>query len=137
MIKPIVHDPMFLAQKSTDATFMDIQTAKDLLDTLAANRAGCVGLAANMIGVKKRIIVFDNNGTDTIMFNPEIIEKSGEYETEEGCLSLLGGPRKCKRFQKIKVQYETTAMQKRIKTFTGWTAQIIQHEVDHCRGILI
>ncbi|MBQ6579563.1 MAG: peptide deformylase, partial [Oscillospiraceae bacterium] len=86
MIKQIVHDPMFLAQKSTEATFMDLQTAKDLLDTLAANRAGCVGLAANMIGVKKRIIVFDNNGTDMAMLNPEIIEKSGEYETEEGCL---------------------------------------------------
>ena len=116
---------------------MDLQTAKDLLDTLAANRAGCVGLAANMIGVKKRIIVFDNNGTDTIMFNPEIIQKSGEYETEEGCLSLLGGPRKTKRYQKIKVQYQTTQFQTRIKTFTGWTAQIIQHEIDHCDGILI
>ena len=137
MIKPIVHDTMFLAQKSADATFMDIQTAKDLLDTLAANRAGCVGLAANMIGVKKRIIVFDNNGTDTVMFNPEIIKASGEYETEEGCLSLLGGPRKTKRFQKIKVQYQTADFKVRLKTYEGWTAQIIQYEIDHCNGILI
>ena len=137
MIKQIVHDPMFLAQKSTEATFMDLQTAKDLLDTLAANRAGCVGLAANMIGVKKRIIVFDNNGTDMAMLNPEIIEKSGEYETEEGCLSLLGGPRKTKRYQKIKVRYQNLELQTRLKTFTGWPAQIIQHEIDHCNGILI
>ena len=136
MIKPIVHDPMFLAQKSTDATFMDIQTAKDLLDTLAANRAGCVGLAANMIGVKKRIIVFDNNGTDSVMLNPEIIEKTGEYETEEGCLSL-SGIRKTKRFKFITVKYLDMSFAPKTEKFFGWTAQIIQHEIDHCNGILI
>ena len=137
MVKNIVHDPMFLAQKSAEATFLDLQTAKDLLDTFSANREGCVGMAANMIGIRKRIIVFDNNGTDTIMFNPEIIKKSGEYETEEGCLSLLGGPRRCRRFRKIKVQYKNEAFQTRIRTYQDFTAQIIQHEVDHCDGILI
>ena len=136
MIKQIVHDPMFLAQKSTEATFMDLQTAKDLLDTLAANRAGCVGLAANMIGVKKRIIVFDNNGTDMAMLNPEIIEKSGEYETEEGCLSL-SGIRKTKRFQLITVKYLDINLNPHTEKFFGWSAQIIQHEIDHCNGILI
>ena len=136
MIKPIVHDPMFLAQKSTEATFMDIQTAKDLLDTLAANRAGCVGLAANMIGVRKRIIVFDNNGTDMAMLNPEIIEKSGEYETEEGCLSL-SGIRKTKRFQLIAVKYLDINLKPQTGKFFGWSAQIIQHEIDHCNGNLI
>ena len=136
MIKQIVHDPMFLAQKSTEATFMDLQTAKDLLDTLAANRAGCVGLAANMIGVKKRIIVFDNNGTDMAMLNPEIIEKSGEYETEEGCLSL-SGIRKTKRFQLITVKYLDINLKPQTGKFFGWRAQIIQHEIDHCNGILI
>ncbi len=136
MIKTIVHDPMFLAQKSADATFLDMQTAKDLLDTLAANRAGCVGMAANMIGVKKRIIVFDNNGTDMIMFNPEITERSGEYETEEGCLSL-SGIRKTKRFQFITVKYLDMNLKPQTGKFFGWTAQIIQHEIDHCNGILI
>ena len=136
MIKQIVHDPMFLAQKSTEATFMDLQTAKDLLDTLAANRAGCVGLAANMIGVKKRIIVFDNNGTDMAMLNPEIIEKSGEYETEEGCLSLPG-IRKTKRFHLITVKYLDINLKPKTEKFFGWSAQIIQHEIDHCNGILI
>ena len=136
MIKQIVHDPMFLAQKSTEATFMDLQTAKDLLDTLAANRAGCVGLAANMIGVKKRIIVFDNNGTDMAMLNPEIIEKSGEYETDEGCLSL-SGIRKTKRFQLITVKYLDINLKPHTEKFFGWSAQIIQHEIDHCNGILI
>ena len=127
---------MFLAQKSTEATFMDLQTAKDLLDTLAANRAGCVGLAANMIGVKKRIIVFDNNGTDMAMLNPEIIEKSGEYETEEGCLSL-SGIRKTKRFQLITEKYLDINLKPQTGKFFGWSAQIIQHEIDHCNGILI
>ena len=136
MIKQIVHAPMFLAQKSTEATLMDLQTAKDLLDTLAANRAGCVGLAANMIGVKKRIIVFDNNGTDMAMLNPEIIEKSGEYETEEGCLSL-SGIRKTKRFQLITVKYLDINLKPHTEKFFGWSAQIIQHEIDHCNGILI
>ena len=136
MIKQIVHDPMFLAQKSTEATFMDLQTAKDLLDTLAANRAGCVGLAANMIGVKKRIIVFDNNGTDMAMLNPESIEKSGEYEPEEGCLSL-SGTRKTKRFKFITVKYLDMNFKPQTGKFFGWTAEIIQHEIDHCNGILI
>ena len=137
MVRELMHDPIFLARKSTPATKEDLQTAQDLLDTLMAHREGCVGMAANMIGVTKRIIVFDNNGSCMTMLNPEILKKSGEYETEEGCLSLLGGPRKCKRYQKIKVKYQTLDFQPRIKTFEGWTAQIIQHEIDHCNGILI
>ena len=141
MIKQIIHDPIFLAGKSELATKEDLQVAQDLLDTLIANKDGCVGLAANMIGVRKRIIAFlDESGrvpTYTLMLNPEIIKKSGPYDTEEGCLSLLGGPRKCKRYQTIKVQWQTTEFQTRIKTFTGWSAQIIQHELDHCNGILI
>ena len=137
MKKQIVHDPFFLGQKSEEATKADIKTAKDLLDTLAANRAGCVGMAANMIGVKKNIICFDNEGKYLTMFNPQIIKFSGEYETEEGCLSLLGGPRKTKRYKKIKVQYQNDEFKIRIKTFEGWSAQIIQHEIDHCNGVLI
>lgn len=137
MVKELMHDPIFLSQKSEPAVAADLQTARDLLDTLAAHRDTCVGMAANMIGVWKRIIVFDNGGTDMVMLNPEIVKKSGEYETEEGCLSLLGGPRKTKRYEKIKVQYQTLEFQTRLKTFTGWTAQIIQHEIDHCNGILI
>ena len=90
-----------------------------------------------MIGVCRRVIAFDNEGTDMVMLNPEIVRQSGAYETAEGCLSLLGGPRKTKRYQKIKVQYQTTELQTRLKTFTGWTAQIIQHEIDHCNGVLI
>ena len=137
MIKEVVHDPIFLAGKSEPATKEDLQVAQDLLDTLIANREACVGMAANMIGVRKRIIVFDNEGTYMTMFNPEIIKKSGSYDTEEGCLSLLGGPRPCKRYKTIKVQWQTADFQTRIKTFTGWSAQIIQHEIDHCNGILI
>ena len=137
MIQPIVHDPVLLARKSTAAGKEDLQTAQDLLDTLAAHRAECVGMAANMIGITKNIIAFDCEGSYMVMLNPEIVSRSDEYETEEGCLSLLGGPRKTKRFQKIKVRYQNTALQIRLKTFTGWTAQIIQHEIDHCRGILI
>ena len=137
MVKELVHDPILLARKSAPATRDDLQTAQDLLDTLLAHREGCVGMAANMIGICKRIIVFDNEGTPMLMFNPQIIKSSGEYETEEGCLSLLGGPRKTKRYQKIKVQYQTQEFQVRLKTFEGWTAQIIQHEIDHCNGILI
>ena len=110
---------------------------QDLLDTLAAHRQTCVGMAANMIGACKNIIAFDNDGTDMVMLNPVIVKRSGEYETEESCLSLLGGPRKTKRYRKIKVQYQTTELQTRLKTFEGWTAQIIQHEVDHLDGILI
>ena len=137
MVKELMHDPLFLARKSTEATRDDLPIAQDLLDTLAAHRESCVGMAANMIGQTKRIIVFDCDGKPMLMLNPEILTASGEYETEEGCLSLLGGPRKTKRFQKIKVRYQTTDFQVRLKTFTGWTAQIIQHEVDHCNGILI
>lgn len=137
MVKELMHDPIFLAQKSAAATKDDLQTARDLLDTLAAHRETCVGMAANMIGVCRRIIVFDYEGTDMVMLNPEIVRQSGEYETEEGCLSLLGGPRRTKRYQKIKVQYQTMEFQTRLKTFEGWTAQIIQHEIDHCNGVLI
>ena len=137
MIKEVIHDPILLGVKSEKATIEDLQVAEDLLDTLIANAAGCVGMAANMIGVHKRIICFDNDGTYMTMFNPEIIKKSDAYQTQEGCLSLLGGPRPCKRYKSIKVQWQTSEFQTRIKTFTGWTAQIIQHEIDHCDGILI
>jgi len=132
-----MHDPIFLARKSLPATKDDLPIAQDLLDTLIAHAEGCVGMAANMIGQTRRIIVFNNEGRYMTMLNPEILKAEGEYETEEGCLSLLGGPRKCRRFQKIKVRYQNLQLQTRIKTFTGWTAQIIQHEVDHCNGILI
>ena len=137
MVRELVHDPILLTRKSEPAGEGDLDTAQDLLDTLAAHKEGCVGMAANMIGVCKRIIVFDNQGSYMVMLNPKIRKASGEYETEEGCLSLLGGPRKTKRFQKIKVEYQNLQMQTRIKSFSGWTAQIIQHEVDHCEGILI
>ena len=141
MIKELMHDPIFLGVKSDVATKEDLQVAEDLLDTLMAHRESCVSMAANMIGVRKRIIAFlDESGrvpTYTVMLNPEIMRKDGAYDTEEGCLSLLGGPRPCKRYKSIKVQYQTTEMQTRIKTYTGWTAQIIQHEVDHCDGVLI
>ena len=137
MVKELMHDPIFLSLKSEKATKEDLQVAEDLLDTLIAHKEGCVGMAANMIGVCKRIIAFDNDGTYMVMLNPEIIKKAQPYETEEGCLSLLGGPRNCKRYKTIKVQWQTTDMQTRIKTFTGFTAQIIQHEVDHCNGVLI
>ena len=137
MVRELVHDPFLLARKSAPATGEDIPIAQDLMDTLLAHRDSCVGMAANMIGQCKRIIVFDNGGIPTLMFNPEIIKASGAYETEEGCLSLLGGPRKTKRYQKIKVQYQTETFQTRLKSLEGWTPQIIQHEIDHCNGILI
>ena len=136
MVQPIMHDPIFLGRKSRDATVEDLPIAQDLLDTLAAHRDGCVGMAANMIGQAVRIIAFDNEGTYIVMFNPEIVKASDRYETEEGCLSLEG-IRKTKRYRSIKVQYQNEKMQIRLKTFTGWTAQIIQHEIDHCNGILI
>ena len=129
-------DPIFLARSSAPATAEDLTTARDLLDTLEAHRDGCVGMAANMIGVAKRVIAFDNEGTYMVMFNPEIVKSSGPYEAEEGCLSLTG-VRKAKRWRSIKVRYQNEAFQTRLKTFTGWTAQIIQHEIDHCNGILI
>ena len=137
MVKELMHDPVFLALKSEPAAKDDLQVAQDLLDTLTANQDSCVGMAANMIGVRKRIIVFDNQGVYMIMFNPQILKMSEPYHTEEGCLSLLGGPRLCKRYKTVKVQWQNEQFQTRIKTFTGWTAQIIQHEIDHCNGILI
>ena len=136
MIRPIMRDEAFLAQKAEPATAADLPVAEDLLETLIANQAGCVGMAANMIGVNKRIIAFWNEDEYMVMFNPEIVKRSGPYHTEEGCLSLMG-LRPCRRWQSIKVQYQTAAFQTRLKTFTGYTAQIIQHEIDHCEGILI
>ena len=137
MVKNVIHDPILLAQKSEPATVADLQVAKDLLDTLIAHKDGCVGMAANMIGVCKRIIVFDNEGTYMTMLNPEIVRASDQYDAEEGCLSLLGGPRPCKRYRTIKVRWQNEQFQTRIKTFSGWPAQIIQHEIDHCNGVLI
>ena len=136
MIRQIMHDPVFLAQKSIPATNADVEIARDLLETLEAHKEGCVGMAANMIGVSKRIIAFDNEGTYMVMFNPEIVKCSQPYMAEEGCLSLPG-VRKVKRYQSIKVRYQNEDFAVRLKTFTGWTAQIIQHEIDHCNGILI
>ena len=136
MIREICRDETFLAQKAAPATADDLATAQDLLDTLTAHKDGCVGMAANMIGVCKRIIAFDNKGTYMVMFNPVIVRQSGPYEAQEGCLSLTG-VRKTKRFQTIKVQWQNEQFQTRLKTFTGWTAEIIQHEIDHCEGILI
>lgn len=137
MVKELVHDPILLAMKSETATKDDLRTVQDLADTLLSHKDSCVGMAANMIGVHKRIIVFDNGGEYMTMLNPEILKRSEPYETEEGCLSLLGGPRKCKRYRSVKVKWQTVDFQTRIKTFTGFTAQIIQHEIDHCDGILI
>ena len=136
MIQPIVHDPLLLSRKSAPATAADLQTAQDLLDTLAAHRDGCVGMAANMIGVAKRIIVFTHDGSDMVMFNPEIIKQTGLYETEEGCLSLTG-VRPTTRYRTITVRYQNAAFQSKQRTFHDWSAQIIQHEIDHCNGIII
>ena len=136
MVREIMKDEVFLAEASEKATAEDTEIARDLLETLEAHKAGCVGMAANMIGVRKRISAFDNEGSYMVMFNPEIVKKSGAYEAEEGCLSLTG-TRKTRRWQSIKVQYQNEKMQIRLKTFTGWTAQIIQHEIDHCNGIII
>lgn len=137
MVRELVHDPILLARKSLPATEADLPIARDLLDTLLFHREGCVGMAANMIGQFVNIIAFDCEGSYMVMFNPEILRRDKEYETQEGCLSLLGGPRKTKRYRKIKVRYQNAQFQTRIKSFTGWTAQIIQHEIDHCNGILI
>ena len=137
MVKELIHDPILLAQVSESAVKEDWPVAQDLLETLIFHEKGCVGMAANMIGVCKRIIAFNDNGEYKIMFNPRIVKASDEYETEEGCLSLLGDPRKTKRYKKIKVEFQTMDMKVRLKTFTGFTAQIIQHEIDHCNGILI
>lgn len=137
MVKDLMHDPIFLAQKSITATADDLQIARDLLDTLTHHRESCVGMAANMIGACKRIIAFDNEGALMVMLNPEILKCDGPYQTEESCLSLLGGPRPTLRYRKIKVRYQNEQLQTRLKTFEGFTAQIIQHEVDHCNGVLI
>lgn len=136
MVCDICKDTVFLAQKAAPATAEDLGAAQDLLDTLIAHKAGCVGMAANMIGVCRRIIAFDDGGAYTVMLNPVIVRQSGAYEAEEGCLSLPG-MRKTKRFQTIKVQWQNERLQTRRKTFTGWTAEIIQHEIDHCEGVLI
>lgn len=136
MIREICKDEAFLAQKAELATLEDLQVAADLLDTLIHHKEGCVGLAANMIGVNKRIIAFDNDGSYMVMFNPQIIKKAEPYDTEEGCLSL-SEVRPTKRWKSIKVSWQNEKFQQRLKTFTGWTAQIIQHEIDHCEGIII
>lgn len=136
MIREICKDPIFLSRKAEPAALEDVELAMDLLDTLKAHKDGCVGMAANMIGVCKRIIAFENQGSYMVMFNPEILKKSQPYEAEEGCLSLPGS-RKTTRYQVIKVRWQNEKFQERIKTFSGWTAQIIQHEIDHCEGILI
>ena len=136
MIREICKDEAFLAQKAEPATPADLSIAADLLETLEHHKNGCVGMAANMIGVNKRIIAFDNEGTYMVMFNPEIVKQSGPYQAEEGCLSLTG-TRPARRWKSIKVRWQNEKFQERLKTFTGWTAQIIQHEIDHCEGIII
>ncbi len=136
MIREICKDKTFLAQKAPPATAADLGVAQDLMETLIAHKDGCVGMAANMIGMNKRIIAFENDGEYMVMFNPVIVKQSGAYETDEGCLSLTG-TRKTKRHKVIKVQWQNEKFQTRLKTFTGWTAEIIQHEIDHCEGILI
>ena len=137
MVRQLIHDPILLSRPSREATAEDLPVGADLLDTLKAHKETCVGMAANMIGEFVKIIAFDCEGSYMVMLNPEIIKSEAPYETEESCLSLLGGPRKTKRFQKIKVRYRTESFQIRLKTFTGWTARIIQHEIDHCNGVLI
>ena len=136
MVREIVRDESFLAQRAEPADREDLPVAEDLLDTLKAHKSGCVGMAANMIGVNKRIIAFEQEGGYMVMFNPEIIKRAGPYRAEEGCLSL-SGTRTAKRWNSIKVRYQNGQFQVRFKTFTGWTAQIIQHEIDHCEGIVI
>ena len=137
MVRELMHDPLFLGRKARAATKEDIAIGQDLLETLLAHRDTCVGMAGNMIGEAVAVIAFFDGNTPVVMYNPEILKAENAYETEEGCLSLLGGPRKTKRYTKIKVRWDNEQFQKRIKTFTGWTAQIIQHEVDHCDGVLI
>lgn len=137
MVRELMHDPLFLGMRSANAAREDIETARDLCDTLDAHRGECVGMAANMIGVRRRIIAFVDGNEIVLMLNPVILKTEGPYETEEGCLSLLGGPRKTRRWKRIKVQYLTIDFKLRIKNYEGFTAQIIQHEVDHCNGVLI
>ena len=136
MVREIMKDVLFLGQKSETATAEDLPVGQDLLDTLMAHAQGCVGMSANMIGVKKQIIAFDDEGTYRVFYNPEIIRCSGAYAAEEGCLSLTG-VRKTTHYRSIKVQFQNAAFQTRLQTFTGWTAQIIQHEIDHCNGVVI
>ena len=136
MVKKIMRDPLFLAQKSTDATEADRQVITDLLDTLRANLDHCVGMAANMIGVNKAIIAVNMGFMNVAMFNPKIVKRNGKYETEEGCLSL-DGVRKCVRYQEIEVEYEDINFKRQRQKYSGWTAQIIQHECDHLNGIII
>ncbi|MBQ6380455.1 MAG: peptide deformylase [Clostridia bacterium] len=137
MVKEIVHDPFLLSLKSAPATEADVPVAADLLDTLKANKESCVGMAANMIGVQKCIIAIHAGGDFKVMFNPKILKKSEAFDTKEGCLSLQGEPRACTRYRKIKLQWQNEKFQTRIQTFEGWSAQIIQHEIDHCNGVLI
>ena len=136
MVREIMRDESFLALPSAEATPEDLELARDLLETLIAHKDGCVGMAANMIGVSKRIIAFENGDEYMLMFNPVIEKKSGPYTAEEGCLSLEGR-RSTKRYKNIKLRYYNEAFQLRYKSFSGWTAQIIQHEIDHCDGIII
>lgn len=136
MVRPILHDPFFLAQKSEPATEENRQIILDLQDTLRANLDRCVGMAANMIGERKQIIIFCSGPMQMVMLNPRITARSGPYDAEEGCLSLAG-VRRARRYRTITVQYQDQAFQPRAGTFTGFTAQIIQHEIDHCQGILI
>ncbi|MBQ6152187.1 MAG: peptide deformylase [Ruminococcus sp.] len=137
MVKELIHDPLFLGIKSKPATKEDKIVGRDLLDTLTAHRDSCVGMAANMIGVTKCIIAFSDNGKFTLMYNPQIVGKSGSYQTQEGCLSLLGGPRLVTRFKTIRVKFQDKTFSWKTASYTGFTAQIIQHEIDHCNGILI
>lgn len=137
MIRQLVHDPLLLGIKSRTAHKTDISIAQDLMDTLVAHYDTCVGIAANMIGESVRAIAFNDNGTYTLMYNPEIIGRSSPYETEEGCLSLIGAPRKVLRYKTIKVKYQNSNFQWRTETYSGFSAQVIQHETDHCNGVLI
>ena len=137
MVKVLIHDPFFLGIKSKPATKDDASVARDLIETLNAHRETCVGMAANMIGKTVRIIAFIDGAKPTVMYNPEIISKAAPYETEEGCLSLLGAPRKTTRYKTIRVKYQDDKFQWKTKSYSGFTAQIIQHEIDHCSGVLI
>lgn len=137
MVRNIVHDPIFLGQKSEKATRDDIQVAVDLLDTLRAHLDGCVGMAANMIGVKKSIIAVSSGLGQFVMINPVIVSKKKPYNTEEGCYSLLGGPRPCRRYEEIEVEYLDMDFKPFKRKYTGFLAEIIQHEVDHIDGVLI
>lgn len=137
MVRELIHDPMFLAQKSEPATPADSQVITDLMDTLRAHLDTCVGMAANMIGVKKTVIVVSMGFMQMAMVNPKIVSRKKPFKTEEGCLSLLGGPRPTMRYDEIVVEYLDAGFKAKKDTFTGWTAQIIQHEVDHCNGVLI